>query len=66
MISERKIPERGHDGPKLVTAKCCHALLPSDKVDVNYIAISISSFLKVHRSLFKVENNKSIFGLYIA
>ena len=35
----RKKPERGRDGPKLVTAKCC-ALLPSDKVNVNYIATS--------------------------
>jgi len=39
-------PKRGHDGPKPVTAKCCRALLSSDKVDVPNIALS-SSALKM-------------------
>ena len=59
---DREKLERGHDGPKPVTAKCCHALLPSDKVDVNYIATSI--FLRVHHPLFKAGDDKLIFGSY--
>ncbi|EGI67660.1 hypothetical protein G5I_03704 [Acromyrmex echinatior] len=37
----REKPERGHAGPKPVTAKCCRTLLFPDKVDVNYIALRV-------------------------
>jgi len=43
-------PERRHDVPKPVTVKCCRALQPSDKVDVNYV--TTFTFLRVHRPLF--------------
>ena len=62
MISIRKKPERGHDGPRPVTAKCCRALLLSDNMNVNYIATS--TFLTIYRPFFKTEDNKLIFDLY--
>jgi len=46
------------DDPKPAIAKCCHALLSSDKVDVNYIATSI--FLRIH-PLFKAGNQYSVY-----
>jgi len=52
-IHIREKPERGHDGSKPVTAKCCRALLSFNKVDVNYIATS--TFLVV---LNNVHNKK--------
>jgi len=60
-LSKRNL-KRGHNDPKPVTAKCCRALLPSNKVDVNYIATS--TCLRVHRSFFKAEDDKSIFSSY--
>ena len=60
-LPSKKKPEREY-GPKLVTAKYCCALLPSNKVDVNYIATS--TFLRVHRPLFKAGDDKLIFGSY--
>jgi len=56
IITSREKLEREHDGPKLVTAKCC-ALLFSDKMNVNYIA----TFLRVHRPFFEAEDDKSIY-----
>jgi len=58
----REKPERGHDGPKPVIAKCCRALLPSDKMDIKYIATY--TFLMIYRLLFKAGDDKSIFNSY--
>ena len=44
----REKPERGYDDSKPVTAKCCRALLPSDKVNVNYIATSTILMAPAH------------------
>ena len=51
----REKSERGHDGPKPVSAKCCRALLPSDKVDVNYIATF--TFFRIHCPFFKAGDD---------
>jgi len=56
-------PERGHNGPKPVTAKCYRALLFSDKVNVNYIATS--TFFRIYHPHFKTGDDKSIFDSYI-
>ena len=37
LCKSREKSERGHNGPKPVTANCCRALPPSEEVDVNYI-----------------------------
>jgi len=54
--------ERGHDSPKSVIAKCCCALLLSDKEDINYI--TTSTFLLVLRPFFKIGEDKWIFDSY--
>ena len=61
LMTKEKL-EREHDGLISVIAKCFRALLPSDKVDVNYVAKS--TFLRIHCPLFKVGDDKSIFDLY--
>ena len=45
-IHIREKPERGHDDSKPVTAKCCCALLPFNKVDVLYSNVHFSYGIK--------------------
>ncbi|XP_018406997.1 PREDICTED: uncharacterized protein LOC108783047 isoform X1 [Cyphomyrmex costatus] len=52
-VTREKKPERGHDGLKPVTAKCCRALLPSEEVDVNYMPRS--TILRITHLLFKTD-----------
>ena len=55
MLPERNLRE---DGPKPVTAKCCRALLPSDKVELQHP-------LFLHRPLFKLEMNRYLIHIIV-
>jgi len=61
LVHTREKPKRGHN-PQPVTAKCCRALLLSDKMEINYT--TTSTFLSSTFQDNKTGDNKSIFGSY--